>query len=203
MQEITWPVGELGHAIAIIPAYAPGRHMWASKILRAQQYKGECISPQRVQCHAKHDQETAESFSTLLQSYPCCQTSFDPPSQLSYEFTLNVKWIIISCNIEHIFCVQDFHFQISQVEYWNQTRYTWILASDCQLWSIHIINLNIDWAEIFSFDWEGHWPQKSENSELEILDRSLRSSHGWLTVTKYLIISSSRLLENLWIENSG
>ena len=67
----------------------------------------------------------AESFSILRESNPSRPTDCDSLSHLSHLKT--GIWLVVSCNLEPIFCVQECRSGIVQVENQGQTRYTRIL----------------------------------------------------------------------------
>ena len=88
------------------------------------------------------------------------------------------------CN--SFFCMQDFRSWIAQIEYQGQARNTRILERKPLINTSYGIRHGLE-LKYFHFaqfllvaHWAAYWPRKSENRELEIQDRSLRSSYGWL-----------------------
>ena len=126
---------------------------------RAQQYINARVSPLKISA-TQNGRGTAESFVTLRETNPRRPTNCDSPEPLSHRFVSmyrkrlgNDTWIVISCNLELIFCVLDFHFRIAQgkcLTFFSDKIHqnSWPHGD---LRSIHIIAFYIDWDwNIFS-----------------------------------------------------
>ena len=86
----------------------------------------------------------------------------------------------LKCRI-FIFRLQDFHFQITQVEYCCQTRYTQIIEqSGVEIFSLRTIFAQCSSSSSCSSFISEYW-------EVELRDQVMK---GW-SVTQYIIISSS------------
>ena len=145
-----------------------------------QQCKSACVSaltgsvPNRL---AEGLQKVSEPFKNWVHVARLTMTCLKHLQRAISSFWSSKKngiWLVTTCNLEMIFCMQYCHSWIAQVEYQGQTQYTRILDSKPFIDTCcHIgYRLELKYLHFVQFllnaHWAADWPHKSEKWELEI-----------------------------------
>ena len=119
-----------------------------TKSQRAQQYKSARVSvlmgsvPRKMAKGLQGVSSPGSPWGNRTQVARLTASRLNHWAICSYQLAKkNGSWLVVSRNLELLFCVQDCHSRIAQAEYQGQTRYTRILEGkrSANLWLIHLI----------------------------------------------------------------